>query len=360
MQEARERQPWEREWQAACARRDLRQGPLRLLRFLYDLAGDRRAIRVPWTGIVHELHRADATIRGWRSALDDLGIIAFTWQLGPNGGTSRSPGYDLISITLCPIDQWRPELAPAWARPGRADAAQQSLPFPSDLDAAEPASPSLQVFNADDEGGTSSREISRELGRANYLARDLARTFPAEAEGPSASEEAENEPAARAELPGEQGGQGAARTPSATSTTNVRNGTENGTYGFESEIWLELYNGYAVPAIRAVAPSDARQLGLDSRIWVDLMRLAAFTRARGWSAERFLEAADAVGRPSRSSRINLLKGIVARKCGFTEGLKDPEFFGEYDGIDVPVKFQRVPRPKRRPESAPNGEEPERE
>lgn len=342
---AEQRGPWDEEWQAACGRRTLSQGALRLLRLLYDLAGERETISVPWTALVHELQRADATVRGWRATLDDAGIIQFGWNLGPRGGTSRQPGHDLISIRLCRAAEWRPEDSPAWMRPGRADARQHVLPFPD----SEPDRPTLQVVDAGQVARDLARPNSRDLTRATELARDLARPFATAGDDPPASEAAERDADARANLPGEQCDTPGERSSPTTTTTDTCPTNER-TISCFARAYHEGF-GPAFTAFAGELTDDGRRVVRREptrRERFELMRLAVVA-VECDAVGALLNACEVTRRAKiEVDRLNHLKGTFARLAG----LRD--LFARLDPIEIPEGYLR------RPETAPNGEEPQRE
>jgi len=121
--------PWEAERQAAHARSDLSAGAVLLYDFLTGQAPADGRLVLPWTEVVHGVRPdKDSTVHGWRSELENAGLLNCTWAYkGPAGFSSRSRGGGLMIFTLRPPEQWRPDYALAWVRPQEADPQQRLL-----------------------------------------------------------------------------------------------------------------------------------------------------------------------------------------------------------------------------------------
>ncbi|MGO8748328.1 MAG: hypothetical protein ACLQNE_20330 [Thermoguttaceae bacterium] len=134
-------------------------------------------------------------------------------------------------------------------------------------------------------------------------------------------------------------------TDSSASATTTYDGFKR----YVASDWAAVYHDFAEPALSGVCPWDPYKPdgAIDPRVWSDMVRLAALVRAKGWTADRFIQASREIKKPDRSTRVNVFKGIVAKKCGFAGGLSDPQFLLIYDAIEPPPEFLRVPERSRR-------------
>jgi hypothetical protein len=121
----------------------------------------------------------------------------------------------------------------------------------------------------------------------------------------------------------------------------------------EESLWNDVFGEYARPTYEALFPQRDRKL--TTELLRAILTAAYVAESRGLGVDWLCEAArEARRRSKKPCPMDCFKGIMAQKLGYASV---PELGREIlDRVHVPDRLLR----RRKPEAAPNGEQPQRE